>query len=383
MDNHLGMQYIMDGNGNYYRLNGNDQLVVAGSKDEASVFTSVEADERIGRGKKARFYHTIPVDDIDELEEKIIAGSGRKREAEFLYDMEEIDWLEYMNYFVFVSNSAKSYQEGLARKHSDVEKEICDLLHYVELYDLTDEESVRTVEMLKDARQRRRDIKDEISRAEFFQKSIGTSANVAKAKSCISELKKLENRSYYPRMVKDIFHGMDGRRTVRKAYCEKHKADEGGYADQEEDFCENTQEEKTMDYIRKETVFDGRHNDWIGLAKSQMEFFANIRQYMINLELELDAVDRAIEEMLVTIEDANYNATQGYKAFKELKNLRNKRREKGRELESLKVMTGCFDCEAMADAYRYSAETMESIVASAMPKPAEVSAIREEKGVAV
>ena len=54
MDNHLGMQYIMDGNGNYYRLNGNDQLVVAGSKDEASVFTSVEADERIGRGKKGR-----------------------------------------------------------------------------------------------------------------------------------------------------------------------------------------------------------------------------------------------------------------------------------------------------------------------------------------
>lgn len=33
MGNDLGMQYIMDGNGNYYTVNGNDQLVVARCKE--------------------------------------------------------------------------------------------------------------------------------------------------------------------------------------------------------------------------------------------------------------------------------------------------------------------------------------------------------------
>jgi hypothetical protein len=68
MGNDLGMQYIMDGNGNYYTVNGKDQLVVAKDKDEASVFTFVEANQRIGGGKKAKFYHTIPVDEQERLE---------------------------------------------------------------------------------------------------------------------------------------------------------------------------------------------------------------------------------------------------------------------------------------------------------------------------
>lgn len=32
----LGMQYIKDGNGNYYKVNRNDQLVAARDRDEAS-----------------------------------------------------------------------------------------------------------------------------------------------------------------------------------------------------------------------------------------------------------------------------------------------------------------------------------------------------------
>ena len=56
MGNDLGMQYIVDGNGNYYTVNGNDQLVVARDKDEAGVFTFFEANQRIGGGKRAYFY---------------------------------------------------------------------------------------------------------------------------------------------------------------------------------------------------------------------------------------------------------------------------------------------------------------------------------------
>lgn len=48
------LYYIMDGSGNYYRVDRTDQLVVSGSRDEATVFNFVEANQRIGTGKRIR-----------------------------------------------------------------------------------------------------------------------------------------------------------------------------------------------------------------------------------------------------------------------------------------------------------------------------------------
>ena len=55
------MYYIMDSFGNYYRVGANQQLVAAGGADEAGVFSFFEANQRIGSGKKSKFYTTVPV----------------------------------------------------------------------------------------------------------------------------------------------------------------------------------------------------------------------------------------------------------------------------------------------------------------------------------
>ncbi len=39
MGNDLGMQYIMDGSGNYYKINSKNQLVVADGMEDATQFT--------------------------------------------------------------------------------------------------------------------------------------------------------------------------------------------------------------------------------------------------------------------------------------------------------------------------------------------------------
>lgn len=259
MGNDLGMQYIVDGNGNYYTVNGNDQLVVARDKDEAGVFTFFEANQRIGGGKRAKFYVTIPVDDLEETENEMLEAATDEEEEthtftdttfsrvfsivdkmkapedeeieqkevvapvkpSFEYSMENTDWSEFVNYFIFLSTGAKGYQDELAKQHSDIEKEICDLLHYVELYDLTDEEGLKAMDMLKDARQRRRDVKDEISRTEYFQKMIGTSANVAKARGFLTEIKKLDTRKYFPRQLEGLFDGMSDRATDRELFRQR------------------------------------------------------------------------------------------------------------------------------------------------------------------
>ncbi len=350
----MEMQYIMDGNGNYYRVNGENQLVVAEGKEDASVFTAFDASLRIGTGQKAKFYQTMPIRDEGN---KIISISDKntaKAEAmqpEFEYDITSIDWLEYINLFCYLAEAAKNYQTELNAKISVADKEICDLLHYVELYDLSDEEAIGTMDLLKDARQRRRDIKDEERKVDLFVRNIGTSAMVAKAKTCIKEFRKLDTRKYTPRELSELFAGMEGRKTDRFAYREKKSCVDV------ETMCE--QEEIEVEAIkqkREETIYDGRENNWVEFAKQQRNFYANVQQYMFNLECELGDTEEAIESVLSEIEDANYNVAQGYKAFRELKDLRNEKKAKLQELEQIRKITECFDCTAMAEAYQYAVE---------------------------
>lgn len=393
MGNDLGMQYIMDGNGNYYTVNGSGQLVVAKDRDEAGVFTFFEANQRIGGGKKAKFYHTIPVDTLEDMEREMLEGASsinvfhvvnniQQEEAlsetteevlskpmeeapvenekyiSYEYDIEHVDWVEFTNYYIYLMSAVKEYQERLAGRHSDVEKEICDLLHYVELYDLDDGEALRAVDLLKDARQRRRDIKDEMTRTEFFQKNIGTSAILAKAKGYLTELKKLDTRKYHPRQLPELFSGMEDRITDRNRYRENRDVYLQELTGYEDDYQEKM-ERQQMSFSK--TIYDKKDNDWLGFVKQQLEFYQNAGQYMMNLEIRLDAIDSEIEKIMEQIEDANYNVTQGYKVFKDLKILRIERKEKERELQILRTMTEYFDCNSMADTYAYIVDEIGKI----------------------
>ena len=57
------MYFIVDAKGNFYHLSSNGQLVQARDKAEADMFSFTEANQRIGGGRKAKFYTTIPVDE--------------------------------------------------------------------------------------------------------------------------------------------------------------------------------------------------------------------------------------------------------------------------------------------------------------------------------
>lgn len=346
MGNNLGMQYIMDGNGIYYTVNGSGQLVVAKDRDEAGVFTFFEANQRIDGGKKAKFYHTIPVDTLEDMEREMLEGASsanvfhvvnniQQEEAlsetteevlskpmeeapvenekyiSYEYDIEHVDWVEFTNYYIYLMSAVKEYQERLAGRHSDVEKEICDLLHYVELYDLDDGEALRAVDLLKDARQ-----------------------------------------------LPELFSGMEDRITDRSRYRQNRDVYIQRLIGYEDDYQEKM-ERQQMSFSK--TIYDKKDNDWLGFVKQQLEFYQNAGQYMMNLEIRLDAIDGEIEEIMEQIEDANYNVTQGYKVFKDLKILRIERKEKERELQILRTMTEYFDCNSMADTYAYIVDEIGKI----------------------
>lgn len=122
------------------------------------------------------------------------------------------------------------------------------------------------------------------------------------------------------------------------------------------------QEEIQMEYEKKETPFDGKENDWLDFARKRAEFYENVNQYIINMEIEIDYIDAEIAALMDEIENANCNVTQRYKMFKRLKDLRQARTRKENELKVLYNLTGNFDMGAMAEESGRSAEAIDEIL---------------------
>lgn len=378
------LYYIVDGFSNYYRINGKDQLVVAGGKEEAGIFSFFEANQRIGGGKKAQFYSTIPVDAYEQakLEAEdvyypvVVQDAPDVYEAEpkmsLPYDMKSVDWREYLEHFCYIASGIQNYLDELNQALSDMDMQICDIMHYIELYDIDEEEGIRMVELLKECREQRRDVKDEICRVECFQRAIGTSSNIAKAKEGLKQMNKLDSRSYRPRRLKELFKDCP-KKTERdnklvRAFGGRTCLDVERVCEDWHNITDETQEVGVvMEYSRRNTIFDEKENNWKQFARQQAEFYSDAEQYIYNLQEDLTALEEQIEQTLHEIEDANYNVAQGYKVFRHLKELRNTKKEKLKELDCLYILTEKVDCRMLADIFGECVGEIETVLEEKCP----------------
>lgn len=260
-----------------------------------------------------------------------------------------------------MASGVKDYHRELKDALSDIDKQICDILHYIEFYELDEAESVRMVELLKECREQRRDVKDETVRVEYFQKVLGTAGNLTKVQDSLKQINKLESRIYHPRKLPELFMHCP-EKTVRqnklmRAFEEQTCMEVKNGNAEHQTVRQYTEEEGArVEYTKQPTIFDGRENDWLRFAMQQAEFYANAEQYICNLQTGLREIDEEIEQVLAKVENANYNCAQGYQVFKHLKELRLTRKAKQKEL----------DCQWMAD--------------NMLVCVGEIAAVYEEKG---
>lgn len=330
--------FIQDASGNYYRTNDKNLLVVAKSVSTAEKFTYAEAKKRVGTGKKASFYSVVPSTEI--VEEKVVTSNHD-------FQITLVDWLETLREIEYLTEYVGFHINKMQHAQSKVDMEMCDFLHLVELYDLSDEEKLKVMDDLKNCRQRRRDIKDEIFMAETFQKAMVDNDLLIKIKHGIKQIENMEIRTYSPRVREDVFEG------VKRVPCEeKH-----------EEVVEDVHkgETRNMEYMKKETVFDGAAFDFATFARKQEAFYRDAEQYAINLNIELDEIDDELDATMNEIENANYNVAQGYKVFKHLKELREQRKNKIEELKRVNVFLDNFDCAEMEKVCGFAASEVESL----------------------
>lgn len=349
------LYYIMDYSGNYYRTNDRNELVIVKNANEASVFSFVEANKRINIGHKNKFYLMTPVEDVQEEYQ----SDEEEMKPVPEYDVSRIDWKEYLTHFTYVIEALAGYRESLIKAESDVDLKICDILHYIELCDTSDEEAAKLVDLLKECREHRRDVKDEIIRLDAFQRTVGTSANVAKAKEAIKSIKGLETKRYTPRKLSELFE--NGVVKMPTTGEKPHKEMDLGKGMLFENGIER-KETEDMNLVRRDTAFDGKDNDWMAFAMQQAEFYRNANQYIINIKVDIEEIEQEISDLMDEIDSSNCNVTQGYKLFKRLKELRIRRKEKEKELQCLYILTERFDMSAMANECESNAYELEKLL---------------------
>lgn len=201
------MYYIVDMQGNYYKIGAKGNLMVAKNSDEADMFTLRDANDRIGSGRKARFYTTV------EAEETVIPAEEAVYDApEYdvvdkptMFDSLQNNWEELLSNLCYMSSHMDEYQNNLNQMLSDVDKEICDLMHYLEFSDLDNQEMLKVAEMLKDRRQHRRQIKDEMEKTAlmkdtFLDRTFGT-----KVQQSLDVMERMKTRRYTPRRLNELF----------------------------------------------------------------------------------------------------------------------------------------------------------------------------------
>ena len=104
-----------------------------------------------------------------------------------------------------MSDHITEYQTNLNQMLSAVDKEICDLMHYLEFNDLDDEEMLQVSKMLKDRRLHRREIKDEMEKISLMKATFLDGAFGIKVQQSLEVMERMKARKYTPRKLNDLF----------------------------------------------------------------------------------------------------------------------------------------------------------------------------------
>lgn len=278
---------IVDQSGNYYTVDELDALVVASDPETAEWFDILEANKRINNSGMSKSLRTVAVN--KNMEKKNKKAETEPSDEEF--SMDEMDLVKLARELLFLNNHIQKYQNELKERQAAVDEEICDILHFVELYQRDDAQSLELMDKIQECRSRRRRIKDEYYRAETFAKIFHTGGMTNILKEMNRSFEHMDKREYIPRQLHALF-------------VQGTKLDKAAHMEEKEENTYKCEVDNAMEYERRSTIFDDGMTDWAGYVSKQASMFEDMQQYIINLEMDLDDMDYELESLMETCEDA-------------------------------------------------------------------------------
>lgn len=201
------LYYITDTYGSFYALDDSNKLVVVNKEEFATKFTLAKANNTIQKVIKPMQRYQFVLKEVPNnlsLEDDYLELE-RNAYITTRFDDMNTDWKWEMENLISFCSQLKQYRLNLNHMLSEVDKEICDIMHYIEFYNLDAAKGYKMYKMLKDCRLRRRKIKDEYEKVGAAITVLANEDLIEKMKTALKQMKGLDNRLYTPRILTELF----------------------------------------------------------------------------------------------------------------------------------------------------------------------------------
>lgn len=196
--------HIVTIEGKYCKLNERGDLVIARDESEAVLFSRQEAETRIGKGRKSRFYR-IEVVPLAEVAELSTQNCDIRENTATVFEGYHYDWEGMLSSLCYMSQHMTEYQAKLSGMQSNVDHEISDVMHYLEFENPDNEEMLKSARTLQELRRKRRKIIDEIEKTNLVRNAFLDKSFETKVHQALGRMERMKVRQYTPRRLTDLF----------------------------------------------------------------------------------------------------------------------------------------------------------------------------------
>ena len=198
--------HIVTIEGKYCKLNKRGDLVIARDESEAVLFSRQEAETRIGKGRKSRFYRIeavpLPLAEVAELSTQ---NCDIRENTATMFEGYHYDWEGMLSSLCYMSQHMTEYQAKLSGMQSNVDHEISDVMHYLEFENPDNEEMLKSARTLQELRRKRRKIIDEIEKTNLVRNAFLDKSFETKVHQALGKMERMKARQYTPRKLTDLF----------------------------------------------------------------------------------------------------------------------------------------------------------------------------------
>lgn len=198
-------QYIVTDGERFIYRNHSGKFVPTSSEAMADIYTKKQAESICKNSLPKALKNIFYVEKYDEPPAciKQVNQKDLKNNSENVMNTENIQmWLDKVSSLNGLRSDATKRKEELCKQLSNVDKELSDINHYIEFYNLNAAQGYKAYKMVKERRIKRRIIKNELTIVDvILEKKISDSMTEEIEKA----IQNLDERTYTPRILSELF----------------------------------------------------------------------------------------------------------------------------------------------------------------------------------
>lgn len=198
-------EYIITDGSRFIYKNHSGKYVPTGSITMADIYTKKQVESIFNHQLSKPLRKVFRIEKYDKPPENVkqVSIQDLEKNVEKVAVDDNIQiWIDRIADINGLTQEASKRKEILLQQLSDVDKEICDVMHYIEFAKLNAAQGYKAFKMIKDRRIKRRSIKNELN---IISVILSKKFSDSISKEIIKTVENMDKRTYEPRMLKELF----------------------------------------------------------------------------------------------------------------------------------------------------------------------------------